>query len=377
MQVLEVGDFLKASGMTKYIFNVIGQINRSEMHIDVLAISGSDECKKIVRGKNWGFFKVSAVNKHPLKNFFQSFLFFKENAKNYDVIHFHETAMWNFWPVLFAHFFGAKHIVLNSHNTYFATNGNKIVLKVLEYLHIFGKHLINRFLEKKIAVSMEAAKWMFTKKTIRNKDYIIIPNAIKLTSFDFDKQIRAKKRYRLGISDDVTLYGNVGILNKRKNQTRLIEIFSQILKSDRNSLLLIIGEGPARNKLEKQINCLGLENSVMLLGNQDNVNDFYQAMDVLIMPSLHEGLSTVLLEAQVSGVKIFPSSEIPLGDYMKDIVFPISLEKSDVFWSKYILNHLYGTRVSHLSFMKDRGYDLKSASERTYEAYLEVTNFEE
>ncbi len=54
MRILVVGDFLKTSGMTRYIFNVIGRIHASDFQVDALSISGKDECKGQVKKDGLG-----------------------------------------------------------------------------------------------------------------------------------------------------------------------------------------------------------------------------------------------------------------------------------------------------------------------------------
>lgn len=371
MRVLVVGDFLKASGMTRYIFNVIGGIQADDLKIDVLSVSGSKECQKIVEQRGWGFNVIPPANGSLIGHLKGSYYFFKANAANYDIVHFNETALWNFLPILFAHWFGARKIVLNSHNTYFASDGNKLTLKILEQLHRLGKVIVNRVVSARIAVSREAAEWMFTKKTIRNHSFRVIANGINLVDFKFDENSRKRVRLSIGLDDNSHLYGNVGVLNKRKNQIRLLDIFKSISKHDPKSRLLLLGDGPLREDIEKKIVNLGLENNVIMLGNTGHVVDYYQAMDAIIMPSLNEGLSTVLLEAQTNGLTFFPSDRIPLGNYLKSLVYPISLDKTNEVWAmtiERVLDSQHG-RSSRILEMRERGYDVQTAATEIYQIY--------
>ncbi|GEO70629.1 glycosyltransferase [Levilactobacillus acidifarinae] len=372
MRVLVIGDFLKASGMTRYIFNVIGHIKAPNLKIDVLSISGSKECQDMVLQHGWGFNVIPPANGDLKRHLKQSRQFFKKNASKYDVIHFNETALWNFLPILFAHHFGAKRIILNSHNTYFASSGNKIVLKCLEILHQLGKKLVDRIVSSRVAVSKEAANWMFTKKSIREHKVKIIPNGIKLEKFVFDLNIRNRVREQLNIPDNWHLYGNVGILNDRKNQVRLLSIFKQLLSIEKDAKLILIGNGPAKNKILQTMEKLDLNDYVILLNATDRISDYYQAMDAIIMPSLNEGLSTVLLEAQTNGLTFFPSATIPLGNELKNLVHPIELSKSDEFWAKIIEQSMSNCsqRRSYLKEMKKRGYGVEDAAEGIYRIYL-------
>ncbi|ANN49528.1 hypothetical protein A6F53_09850 [Levilactobacillus brevis] len=374
MHVLVVGDFLKSSGMTRYIFNVVGGIEEKNLKIDVLAVAGSKECQDEANERQWGFSVIPAANGSLFKHIVRSYQYFKKNASDFDVIHFNETALWNFLPIVFAYHFGKKRIVLNSHNTYFASNGNKVVLKILELMHEIGKRIISPLVTKKIAVSAEAAKWMFTPAVIKKNKYKVIPNGIVLKKFTFDDSKRQIMRQKLGIEANSRLYGNVGVFNKRKNQLRLLSMFEKILIEDPSAKLLLIGDGPQRAEIIKKMKSLGIDRSIILISFTDHVADYYQAMDAVIMPSINEGLSTVLLEAQTSGLLFFASSQMSLGDYIKELVYPLSLDASDRSWAKNITQHInnMNPRRSYLKDMRLLGYDVKTTSEEIYHIYLEA-----
>lgn len=371
MKVLVVGDFLQTSGMTKYIFNVVGNIQNPRLKFDALSVSGSDECETRVNHMGWNMFVIPPANGSLLKHIKSSYLFFKQYADCYDVIHFNETALWNFLPILFAYHFGSKKIVLNSHNTYFASDGNIITLKILEILHKFGRWLLDRIVWKRIAVSQEAAEWMFSKKAIRQHNFQILVNGIDLKKFEFDFSIRQKLGKQLGIQSMTPVYGNVGVLNTRKNQIRLIKIFKLILLVEPNAFLLLIGDGPMNSEVNKQIVALNLQSRVKMIGSVHNVNDYYQVMDGIIMPSKHEGLSTVLVESQTAGLTIFPSAEVPLGDYISDLVYPIGLTETDETWSQIISEKMTKiNRKSRLLEMTKKGYDFRTSAKSMCDIYL-------
>ena len=239
-------------------------------------------------------------------------------------------------------------------------------------MHQLGKELVNRIVSSRIAVSKEAANWMFTKKSIREHRVKIIPNGIKLENFVFDLDIRNRMREQLSIPDNWRLYGNVGILNDRKNQVRLLAIFKQLLFIEKNAKLILIGNGPAKSKILQTIEKLNLNEHVILLNATNRISDYYQAMDAIIMPSLNEGLSTVLLEAQTNGLTFFPSATIPLGNELKDLVHPIELNKSDELWASIIEQSMSdcSQRRSYLKEMKERGYSVEDAAKSIYRVYL-------
>lgn len=97
----------------------------------------------------------------------------------------------------------------------------------------------------------------------------------------------------------------------------------------RNAVLSIIGRGPLEKKLELQINRMGLAGRVRLLGFRQNVMDYIGKCDVLLMPSLHEGLPYTLLEAMAVGIPIVASDVGGLAEVLGDKVTAILVKPRD------------------------------------------------
>ena len=90
--------------------------------------------------------------------------------------------------------------------------------------------------------------------------------------------------------DKQYVIGTVGRLTEAKNQKFLIDLFADIHKKNAETILLIVGDGELRGVLEQQVKNLGLSDYVIFTGNKSNTQDYYQAMDVFVFPSLWGGL---------------------------------------------------------------------------------------
>ncbi len=95
----------------------------------------------------------------------------------------------------------------------------------------------------------------------------------------------------------------VGRLNREKNYSRLIYIFSQIRK-DCDMRLLILGEGEQRSQLESLVTELGLEDCVQLPGYVDNPYAYMSRASVFVLSSDYEGLPTAMIEAMACGCPV-------------------------------------------------------------------------
>ena len=102
----------------------------------------------------------------------------------------------------------------------------------------------------------------------------------------------------------------LGRLDKVKGFDRLINNFSQFHKKNKEWILEIYGDGPEREKLEKQVKLLGLENVVNIYHRAQNVKEIYREASVYCMSSYTEGWGLVILEAMESGLPVI-SYEMP------------------------------------------------------------------
>lgn len=103
----------------------------------------------------------------------------------------------------------------------------------------------------------------------------------------------------------------MGRLHKQKNFDLLIKAYSNT-KVSNDVKLLIVGEGLERDNLELLIKELDLENKVFLVGQKDNIKDYYLQSELFILSSKYEGFPNVLVEA-LSNECVCISTDCPTG----------------------------------------------------------------
>ncbi|HKK53952.1 MAG TPA: glycosyltransferase [Patescibacteria group bacterium] len=161
------------------------------------------------------------------------------------------------------------------------------------------RELIISFIKDKsdmnIAVSKIVASEMNKRKLSKSGNIKVIYNGVNLEKFPFKNKRESRKK--LNIDQNVNLFVSTGRLTKAKGYNYLIKAVKEIKD---NSLFIILGEGIEREILEKEVKNEGLENKIILKGNVTNVNDYLQAADFFIMPSLWEGFCIALIEAAVT-----------------------------------------------------------------------------
>jgi len=161
------------------------------------------------------------------------------------------------------------------------------------YTYSLGKFILNSY-DKLIFLynnlSKEAIDFGIPIEKIH-----IIPNGIYFKQFNLKNNNDLK--YQLGIKDDEKVLLFVGRLALVKRVDILIEITKRLLKKGFHIKTIIVGEGPYRMKYEKLAE--SVKDKVIFVGAvpHDNIYEYFAIADVFVLPSLSEGLPTVLLEA--------------------------------------------------------------------------------
>ena len=118
---------------------------------------------------------------------------------------------------------------------------------------------------------------------------------------------RSSARRRLGVAEGEFLVGCVGHFTPEKGHAFLIRGFSEILTAHPDSRLAVVGEGPLRGELELLIRELGLHGRAVLPGFVSDLDEVLPGFDLLVHPSLTEGLGSVLLQAMSRQVPVCAS----------------------------------------------------------------------
>jgi glycosyltransferase involved in cell wall biosynthesis len=136
----------------------------------------------------------------------------------------------------------------------------------------------------------------------------VVPNAIDTRKFRPDVE-SGSLRQKLGIPEDHRVVLSVGHLIPRKGFLTLLQAMTRVMRLQADCSLVIVGDGPLRNLLEKTGKMLGLDSRFRLVGAvPDSVLPaFYAMADVFVMPSLSEGHCVSILEAMSSGNPIIAS----------------------------------------------------------------------
>ena len=122
---------------------------------------------------------------------------------------------------------------------------------------------------------------------------------------------RAMVRSELGLPAEAIIVGHIGRFVEAKNHEFLICIASAMTRILPNVYFLLLGDGPLRERIKKKAELAGIANRVIFAGVRTDVPRILtSAVDVVLMPSLWEGLPLALIEAQAAGLPCVISSVI-------------------------------------------------------------------
>ena len=150
----------------------------------------------------------------------------------------------------------------------------------------------------------------------------IIPSGISLEQHRqrLDPQLRLEKRRALGIGDEDLVLLNLGRLGGEKNLGELIELFAEARKENENLKFLIVGDGPAREELEKLAKKLDVSQYVIFTGmvSPREVQDYYQLGDVFVSASTSETQGLTYIEAAANGLPLLCRQDDCLADVLQN-----------------------------------------------------------
>ena len=289
------------NGVESVIMNYYRHLDHSKVQFDFICDEDStrvpyDEIKKLGG-------RVFLVPKYQnLPKYLKALeKLFKENQ--YRIVHANLSTL-SVFPLYVAKKVGVPIRIAHSHSTSNPKEWKRNLIKNI--LRPFSM----RYATDYFACSEVAGRYLFGNKAFDQGEVKIIHNAIDVEKFKFDKVARKKLRKEFGIKDSTIVIGHVGRFVQQKNHTFLVDVFKEYHKKNPDSKLLLVGSGPLEDKIKKKVEKLGLKDSVLFLGQRDDINRLYSAMDVFCLPSLYEGLPVVGVEAQAAGLPCVFSDKI-------------------------------------------------------------------
>ena len=361
IKVAQVIGKLNKGGVEAVINNYYRYIDRDKFQFDYYIDSdGSCEPSEEMKALGARYFVIPPYQKLPeyMKALEEHFA-----REKYDVVHVNMNTL-SVFALKAAKDAGIPVRINHNHSTLGKGETKRNILKYS--LRPFAK----RYATDLAACNETCAGWLFGKNTLDKGKVKIIRNAIDLEKYAFDSSVRDKKRRELNI-EKRTVIGHVGRFCTVKNHRFVLEIFAEYLKRDYNAVLLLIGDGPLMADTEARAESLGINRNVVFTGNRSDVPELYNAMDLVLLPSLYEGLPMVGVEAQANGLPVIMSDRVPREAKLSSSVSFLPLGDAKL-WADAAEEAVRHSRYYTFEEMKRSGYDIKEEAKVLEDWYLQI-----
>lgn len=369
IKVLQVHGGMQCGGTEAVIMNWYRNIDKDKIQFDFTTMQ-EHECAYDNEIKSLGgnIIYVSPRSKVGNLNHFKEIYKTIKNNGPYDAVHSHMNFHGGL-VALAARLAGVKTIICHAHNTEDVTEQT-----IKRKLELFILRKLMKFCSTDLlACGKEAGNFVFGNKT----KFDLINNAVDMEKFKPIDSLRfelirdIKDKYNL---NDTLILGHVGRFNDQKNHEFIVDIIEELHKKDAKFKFLFIGEGELKEHIFNKIKSKNLDENVIDLGLQDNVNIWLNVMDILVFPSLYEGLPVVLVEAQSSGLPCIISNTIsPDVDLGLGLIKFLNIDNAEKIWADEILNNKI-SKITNKELIKEkikiRGYYLEDNIKKISNIYL-------
>lgn len=245
------------------------------------------------------------------------------NSARFDIVHTHKYKD-TILSAPVAHSCGVPHVVRSVHGLtepFTGVRGWKMLL-----YELVERRVCERYVQTLIAVSSDIESKL--RQNFPRTEVICIRNGIVLNAWERDSE-RIETRKAFGVPKDAFLIGSVGRLTPVKGLPHLIRAV-QILTEQRLPVKCwFIGDGLMKEELSRLAEEVGVAKHVAMLGHRHDLHQLMRALDVFVLPSLHEGIPMALLEAMATGLPVIATRVGGIPEVIEDRVSGILIEPGD------------------------------------------------
>ncbi len=298
MKILHIFNNLGSGGAEKLIEDLLPLMNNTNgINVDLLLLTNENNVfdKKLTKSG----IQIEIVPTKKIYNPLNIHYIRKYIKKGqYDVVHVH------LFPSLYWASFASKLIFKNKPKFVFTEHSTHNQRREKGYLRIIEKFVYSSY-DKIISISHQAQnnliEWLKTKNKNR---FIVIENGIDLIKFKEAKPY-LKREINTQFDEDTELICMVGRFSEAKDQPTLIKAMKYIPS---NVHLLLVGEGPLKEKNEELVRQMKLEDRVHFLGFRDDVPRILKTVDIVVLSSNWEGFGLAVVEGMAAGKPVIASN---------------------------------------------------------------------
>lgn len=357
IRVAQIMGKLWAGGVEAVVFNYYKEIDKSQIQFDFFydADSTVEPFQELI-DMGARFYKLPPYQE--LLSYLKTLRkYLRENK--YMIVHSHINTL-SVFPLFIAWLEKVPVRIAHNHSV---PGGN-------EFKRNITKKILKRFAKvfstDYFACSEKAGRWMFGNKTFDEGKVYLLKNAINWEVFNKNEQQIQNLKKQFGLYGKFVI-GHIGRFTYAKNHNFMIDILSEVLKKEKNTVLLLVGGGDMYESIILYINKLGLSDKVVMTGQVTNPQDYYRLIDVMIVPSIFEGLSLTTIESQISGVPVLISDAVPEEAIISNGCRYMKLSDPPAVWAENVIK-MQGVKVQ--LDLRSNAYNIHNTAEGLEEWYL-------
>lgn len=364
IRVLQILGIVAGGGVEAVIMNYYEHIDRTKVQFDFIVHNDNKiDITPKVEAMGGRVYKVTPYYKNPIAFMYGIYKVIRNH--HYRIVHSNMNTLSAF-PLFVAWLAGVPVCILHNHSTSSPGETKRNIMKYI--LRPFARFFANHYL----ACSQLAAVWMYGKDLADSGKVTVINNAIDFSKYAFHPEKRKTLRKALGLGDEFVV-GHVGRFMFQKNHAFLLDAFAAALKKKPHMVLLLIGDGQLRPKMEEKAQQLGIGAQVKFLGIRSDVQDLYNVMDLFVLPSHYEGLPVVGVEAQANGLSCLFSTAVTRETKLtKNAVF-FDLSQGAERWAEKIVSCTGERNLEVEQEMREAGFDIDASALKLEHMYEQMS----
>jgi len=335
IRILHVVGGMNRGGVETWLMHVLRHIDRDRFQMDFL-VHTEKPCPYDDEASALGSKIIPCLSPSKPWLYGRNFKRILREYGPYDIVHSH-VHHFSGYVLYLAKQAGVPVRIAHSHNDTSAIDAKARLHRRL-YLTL-TKWLIDRYATLGLAASYKVATVLFNRAWKTDSRWQILYCGVDLTPFR-ELVDSVAIRAEFGIPADAFVVGHVGRFEEQKNHQFLIDIVAEIALREPKMHLLLIGDGSLRSEIQQKVISHGLANHVTFAGLRPDVPRLMLgAMDLFLLPSSHEALGLVLIEAQAAGLPCVFSDVVPEeANAIKPLVRQVSLSKSASDWAEAVIS---------------------------------------
>lgn len=298
-------------GISTFIHNIATEIHQFGIVFDVVTF---DQCPpefiETIRRTGGDVYQLKNPKKEGWRHF-QKSLARVLQLYDYDIIHCHISGYRAIAYKWVAGFYSNAEFLIHAH---YYVDDNKLSVRQ-KFFHYLNQVINSNLSTKYVGCSRDAVQSLFGYKIDRD-EMVIIPNSIDPDDFIFSdertEELREEGRRHYHIEQDTVVVGQIGRLTAVKNHSLTIQIAELAKVKQLNIIFLIAGAGELEESLQQRIIDNDLKDYVQLVGRLSPIGEFMPMIDVILFPSLSEGLGTTAIESQAAGKPVVLTASLPM-----------------------------------------------------------------